>query len=86
MAHFAWNGGSLCMESVAQFAVEYPWIRIGWNFPVSQSAGQHGALMVGSFLTTVILLERAITFKNRNVLLLPFINGLSGVFSQQETW
>jgi len=56
------------------------WIRIGWNFPVSKSVGQHGALMVGSFLTTVILLERAVTFKNQLVLLLPLINGLSAIF------
>jgi hypothetical protein len=56
------------------------WIRIGWNFPVSASVAQHGALMVGSFLSTVIFLERAVTFKNKLVLLLPIMNGVSGVF------
>jgi hypothetical protein len=61
-------------------AVWSGWIRIGWNFPVTQSVAQHGALMIGSFLSTVIFLERAVTFKSRLVLLLPFINGLSGLF------
>lgn len=56
------------------------WLRIGWAFPMTQSAAQHGALMVGSFLSTLIFLERAVTFKQKWVLLLPFVNGLSGVF------
>ncbi|MCU7551709.1 hypothetical protein OCK74_21490 [Chitinophagaceae bacterium LB-8] len=53
------------------------WIRIGWSLPVSQVAAQHGAMMVGSFLATLVLLERAVTFQNKWVLLLPVINGLS---------
>jgi hypothetical protein len=53
------------------------WIRIGWSLPVSQVAAQHGAMMVGSFLGTLIFLERAVTFQNKWVLLLPVINGLS---------
>lgn len=56
------------------------WIRIGWPLPLTQAAGQHGALMIGSFLTTVILLERVVTFKNRLLLLLPFLNGISAIF------
>jgi hypothetical protein len=56
------------------------WLRIGWVLPVSQSAAQHGALMVGSFLSTLIFLERAVTFRQKWVLLLPFVNGLSVVF------
>ena len=74
----AWQIMPLVVTSLL-LAVWSGWIRIGWNFPVAQSVGQHGALMVGSFLTTVILLERAVTFKNKLVLLLPFINGCSGV-------
>jgi hypothetical protein len=53
------------------------WIRIGWSLPVSHAGAQHGAMMVGSFLATLILLERAVTFQNKWVLLLPVINGLS---------
>jgi len=56
------------------------WLRMGWQIPVTQAASQHGALMVGSFLSTLIFLERAITFRNKWILLLPFLNGLSGVF------
>jgi hypothetical protein len=56
------------------------WLRIGWVLPLSQSAGQHGALMVGSFLSTLIFLERAVTFKHKWVLVLPFVNGLSTLF------
>lgn len=55
------------------------WIRMGWAFPVSNAAGHHGALMVGSFLATLIFLERAVTFKQKSILLLPLINGLSGL-------
>lgn len=53
------------------------WLRMGWQLPVNVAAGQHGALMVGSFLATLIFLERAVTFQNKWVLLLPAINGLS---------
>jgi hypothetical protein len=74
----AWQIMPLVIISLL-LAVWTGWIRIGWNFPVTKSVGQHGELMIGSFLTTVILLERAVTFKNKLVLLLPFINGLSGV-------
>jgi hypothetical protein len=56
------------------------WLRIGWVLPLSQSAAQHGALMVGSFLSTLIFLERAVTFRQKWVLLLPFVNGLSVLF------
>jgi hypothetical protein len=52
-------------------------VRLGWGISVSETAGQHGALMVGSFLGTVILLERAVVFKNRWALLAPALNGLS---------
>ncbi|GAB3013299.1 hypothetical protein GCM10027185_04990 [Spirosoma pulveris] len=52
-------------------------VRLGWAIPLSETAGQHGALMVGSFLGTVILLERAVVFKNRWALIAPALNGLS---------
>src|SRR5690242_15473891 len=50
------------------------WERIGWNFPLSNTAVQHGALMVNSFLASLIFLERAVTFRNKWVLLLPLAN------------
>lgn len=58
-------------------AVWSGWLRIGWNFPVTNVAAQHGALMVNSFLASLIFLERAVTFRNKWVLLLPFINAAS---------
>ena len=56
------------------------WLRMGWNIPVNNAVAQHGALMVGSFLSTVIFLERAVTFQSKWVLLLPLLNGISAVF------
>ena len=53
------------------------WIRIGWNLPLTKTAGHHGAIMVGSFLSSLIFLERAVTFKNKLILLLPLVNALS---------
>jgi hypothetical protein len=56
------------------------WQRIGWDLPLTNATGHHGSLMVGSFLATLIFLERCVTFKNKWILLLPIINGLSAVF------
>jgi len=53
------------------------WLRIGWSFPTTNLAAQHGALMVNGFLASLIFLERAVTFKNKWVLLLPFVNAIS---------
>jgi hypothetical protein len=53
------------------------WGRIGWSLPLPEAAGQHGLLMVGGFLGTLILLERTVVLQNRFALLLPFVNGLS---------
>lgn len=61
-------------------AVWSGWIRIGWSLPADEATAHHGALMVGSFLSTVIFLERAVTFKSKWVLGLPLLNGLSGVW------
>lgn len=58
-------------------AVWSGWIRIGWSLPVSNTAAQHGALMVNSFLASLIFLERAVTFKAKWILLVPFVNALS---------
>lgn len=53
------------------------WQRIGWDMPVSNLAGDHGALMTGSFIGTLICLERSITHSNKWWRLLPLINGFS---------
>lgn len=53
------------------------WIRIGWNFPITNLAAQHGGLMVNSFLASLIFLERAVVFRNKLVIALPLFNALS---------
>jgi hypothetical protein len=55
-------------------------LRIGWALPVSKSMLQHGAIMVGSFLGTLILLERIVVFKKGWLYLFPIINGISILF------
>lgn len=51
-------------------------IRIGWELPLSVIAVHHGALMVGGFLGTLILLEKVIPLKRKMLLLLPLANAL----------
>jgi hypothetical protein len=58
-------------------AVWSGWIRIGINLPLTAVAVQHGSLMINGFLASLIFLERAVTFKNKWILLLPFINAVS---------
>lgn len=60
-------------------AVWSGWLRIGWSLPVNGVAAQHGNFMINSFLASLIFLERAVTFKNKWILLLPAITALSGV-------
>lgn len=55
-------------------------IRIGWDFPLNKAVAQHGALMVGSFLCTYLLLERTVILKNRWLYIFPLLNGLSLFF------
>src|SRR6476661_503056 len=55
------------------------WLRMGWSLPLTAAAAQHGALMINSFLASLIFLERAVTFKNKWVLLLPLVNAVSGM-------
>lgn len=61
------------------FAIWGGWLRIGWSLPAPALAAQHGALMVNSFLASLIFLERAVTFKNRWIIVLPLINAASGI-------
>lgn len=58
-------------------AIGSGWIRIGWGLPGNALAAQHGALMVNSFLASLIFLERAVTFKKGWWLLLPAVNAAS---------
>ena len=53
------------------------WLRMGWNFPMTEVMGQHGLIMVGSFLGTLILIERIVGLKKRWLYSLPLINVLS---------
>ncbi|GAB4092906.1 hypothetical protein [Flaviaesturariibacter terrae] len=53
------------------------WIRTGWNLPLTAAAAQHGNLMVNSFLASLIMLERAILFRQLWVRLLPLLNAAS---------
>lgn len=52
------------------------WIRSGWSLEQAGAAAHHGALIVGSFLGTLITIERAVTLP-RPWLIAPLINGLS---------
>lgn len=51
--------------------------RLGWTGLPTGMAAEHGAIMVGSFLGTLIILERAVVAKNKWFLLIPLLNGLS---------
>lgn len=53
--------------------------RIGWIDLSASYAGQHGGLMVGSFLGTLICLERAVVIKKKLIFLIPLVAGLSGL-------
>lgn len=52
-------------------------LRIGWTLPVYNLAGNHGAIMLGGFLGSLISLERAIVLKSRWAYSVPLISGLS---------
>ncbi len=51
--------------------------RMGWAIPIGEVAGEHGALMVGSFLGSVITLERIIVLKKKWLYAFPALSGLS---------
>ena len=56
------------------------WLRLGVAIPISVNAGEHGAMMVGSFLGTLISLERAVVIKRRWAYLPPLLSGISTFF------
>jgi hypothetical protein len=62
------------------FGIWTGWIRIGWSLPINSAQTDHGALMVGGFIGTLICLERTVNFKNKIALLVPFISSMSIIF------
>ncbi len=60
---------------------------MGWNFPMSNTMAHHGLIMVGSFLGTLIIVERVVVLKKLWLYLFPLINALSLPFFyfQQDT-
>lgn len=57
------------------------WIRLGsMTFALASGASNHGLLMVGGFLGTLISIERAMVMKKRIWLIIPLLTGLSSLF------
>ena len=55
--------------------------RIGWyQIVLPEITGEHGAVIVGSFLGTLIILERTVTQKKKWLYLLPALSGISIFF------
>ena len=54
--------------------------RLGWSIPMGEVAGEHGALMTGSFLGTLICLERIVALKKKWMYIIPVISGMSLIF------
>jgi len=51
--------------------------RMGWILPVEEIIMQHGAIMIGSFLGTLIILERVVALKQNWMYGIPIISGIS---------
>ena len=56
------------------------WLRMGWSLPLTAAAGRHGALMVGSFLGSLISLERAVVIKKNWAMWVPLLSAASLIF------
>ncbi len=56
------------------------WYRLGFDLPVEAVFLHHGAIMTGSFLGTVILLERIVAMKKKWLFAFPLINSASIFF------
>ena len=54
--------------------------RMGWSIPIGEVAGEHGALMTGSFLGSLIVLERIVALKKKWMYVIPVISGMSLIF------
>jgi hypothetical protein len=53
--------------------------RIGWILPLSGVSPNHGAIMVGGFLGTLIILEKIIPLKRNILYVVPIVSGTSVV-------
>lgn len=51
--------------------------RMGWILPVEAVVLQHGAIMIGSFLGTLIILERVVALKQNWMYGIPIVSGIS---------
>ncbi len=56
------------------------WYRLGFALPLGSVIIHHGAIMTGSFLGSVIILERIVAFKKPWLYLIPVVNGSSIVW------
>lgn len=57
------------------------WIKLGSPIlPILESGINHGLLMVGGFLGTLISIERAMVMKKKAWLFIPFLSGISTIF------
>jgi hypothetical protein len=54
--------------------------RMGWDIYVTPIIAQHGAIMVGGFLGTLIALEKIIPIKRKILYTIPVLNTLSVLF------
>lgn len=71
----------LPLSIVSMFIGVYAgWLRLGWNFPLpaAPTTALHGTLMTGSFLGTLIAVERVAVLKRKETWLVPlaFISSL----------
>lgn len=62
------------------FGILTGWFRIGWEFSSTAVWPEHGAIMTGGFIGTLICLERTIGFKNKIALIIPITSSLSIIF------
>jgi hypothetical protein len=51
--------------------------RIGWNFQFGHVSSNHGAIMVGGFLGTLISLEKIVPLKKTTLFIIPVLSGTS---------
>ena len=56
------------------------WYRLGFDLPVGEIFIHHGAIMTGSFLGTVILIERIVSMKRNWLFVFPVVNAGSVPF------
>lgn len=60
------------------FGIGGGWIRLGYPLiAVTESAANHGLIMTGGFLGTLISIERAMVMEKKTWLIIPFLTGSS---------